>query len=70
IAVKSKVNVVFIDYHLSPGSKFPVPVEECYSSVLWIYQHGKELNVNIEKIFIGGDSAGGNLTAATVSKFI
>ncbi|CAO3639576.1 unnamed protein product [Cunninghamella echinulata] len=66
ISVKAKINVIFIDYHLSPGSKFPVPVEECYSSVLWIYQHGKELNVNTEKIFIGGDSAGGNLTAATV----
>jgi acetyl esterase len=55
--------VVSIDYGLSPEHKFPEPVEECYEVTKWIFENSKELNVNPNKIAIGGESAGGNLSA-------
>lgn len=56
--------VISIDYGLSPEHKFPEPVEECYQVAKWIFNHAKELNVNSDKIAIGGDSVGGTLSAA------
>lgn len=56
--------VVSIDYGLSPEHKFPEPGEECYSVVKWVYENAKELNIQPDKIALGGDSVGGTLTAA------
>lgn len=55
--------VVSIDYGLSPEYKFPEPVQECYQITKWIFENAKEININPNKIAIGGDSAGGNLSA-------
>lgn len=55
--------VVSIDYGLSPEYKFPEPVEECYQITKWIFENAKEINIDPNKIAIGGDSAGGNLSA-------
>lgn len=56
--------VISIDYGLSPEHKFPEPVEECYQVVKWVYENAKDLNIQSDKIAIGGDSVGGTLTAA------
>lgn len=55
--------VISIDYGLSPEHKFPEPVEECYSVVKWIYENAEELHIQPDKMAIGGDSAGGTITA-------
>lgn len=55
--------VISIDYGLSPEYKFPKPGEECYEVVKWIYENAKDLNIDSDKIAIGGDSVGGTLTA-------
>ncbi|WP_026884283.1 alpha/beta hydrolase [Clostridium akagii] len=57
--------VISIDYGLAPEHKFPEPVEECYQVVKWVYENAKELNIQPDKIAVGGDSAGGTLTAVT-----
>ncbi|PKC51077.1 alpha/beta-hydrolase, partial [Rhizophagus irregularis] len=60
--------VVSVDYRLAPEFKFPVPVEDCYTALNWVYNHTAELNANAEDIVVGGDSAGGNL--ATVMNIL
>lgn len=55
--------VISIDYGLSPEHKFPEPIEECYQVTKWIFENAKELNINPDKIAIGGDSVGGTLSA-------
>jgi len=55
--------VISLDYGLAPEHKFPKPVEECYQVIKWIYENAKELKIVPEKIAIGGDSAGGTLSA-------
>jgi acetyl esterase len=56
--------VISIDYGLAPEHKFPEPLEECYEVVKWVYENSKELNIDPERIALGGDSAGANFTVA------
>ncbi|ORX44287.1 hypothetical protein DM01DRAFT_1386921 [Hesseltinella vesiculosa] len=65
ICVNAHVAVLFVEYTLAPERKFPSAPEECYEAVLWIKEHAAALKVDDAKIVMGGDSAGGNLTAGT-----
>ncbi|MGI9658331.1 MAG: alpha/beta hydrolase, partial [Gaiellaceae bacterium] len=44
--------------------KYPIAVEDCYAAFAWIVNNAAELAIDADRIAIGGDSAGGNLTAA------
>ena len=66
MAKQADIVVISLDYRLAPEHKFPAGLEDCYSAVQWISKHAEQLNVNPQKLALGGDSAGGNLTAATL----
>lgn len=57
--------VVYIRYRLAPKHPFPVPQEDCYAALCWVYDHADELAINRSRIGITGDSAGGTLTVTT-----
>lgn len=61
-----KINsvIISVNYQKSPEHKFPIPFNDCYEGLEWVVNHANELNVNTEKIGVGGDSAGGNLASA------
>lgn len=63
ITNKADCTVISIDYGLSPEHKFPEPPEECYQILKWISENAKELNIQPDKIAVGGDSVGGTITA-------
>jgi acetyl esterase len=48
--------------------KFPIPFDDCYEAFLWFSERATEFNVNLAKIGIGGDSAGGNLASGVAHK--
>jgi acetyl esterase len=60
-----EVAVVSVDYALSPEAKFPQAVEECAAVTRYIAAHGAEWGLDPSALFVGGDSAGGNLALAT-----
>ncbi|GGU27894.1 alpha/beta hydrolase [Lentzea flava] len=58
--------IVSVDYRLAPEHPFPTPVEDCYAALQWVAAKADELGIDPKRLGIGGESAGGGLTAGTV----
>lgn len=56
--------VVGVGYRRAPEHQFPTGLAECYRAVSWVSSHSRTVFGN-GTVLIGGDSAGGNLAAAT-----
>lgn len=63
-ALQTPCKVIFVQYRLAPKNPFPVPPEDCLAALKWTWDNADNLGISREKIALGGDSAGGNLTAA------
>ncbi|MGX9135184.1 alpha/beta hydrolase [Rummeliibacillus sp. JY-2-4R] len=68
LTASSKSIVLSVDYRLAPEFSFPIPVQDSYDALQWVYEHAAKLNGDPSKLFVAGDSAGGNI-AAVVSQW-
>jgi acetyl esterase len=57
--------VASVDYRLAPETPFPGPLEDCYLALQTLAARGQELGIDADRLAVAGDSAGGNLAAAT-----
>lgn len=62
LAAHANVVVVNTDYVLAPGHRFPDPVEQVYDVLVWAAAAEREWDGS--KLCVGGQSAGGSLSAA------
>jgi len=65
LCYKSGRMVVSISYRLAPEHPFPCAPKDCFDALEWVINNVDSINADINKIFVAGESAGGNLAAVT-----
>ncbi|WP_264538124.1 alpha/beta hydrolase [Flavobacterium sp. N1736] len=60
---RSGVPFLSVEYGLAPEVYGKAQVEQIYDSILWLKNNASELNVDVNRIAIMGDSGGGGLAA-------
>lgn len=58
----ARVKVLGLDYYLAPEHKFPTAIDQIEDTVDWI--RTADLGIDLDRVAMGGDSAGGNMTMA------
>ena len=56
--------VISPEYRLAGKAPYPAALEDCYAALLYLKAHAEELGCADDRIIVGGESAGGGLTAA------
>ncbi|WP_342387524.1 alpha/beta hydrolase [Salinicoccus bachuensis] len=56
--------VLNIDYVKAPEYPFPKAIEQSYDVFQWMKGKADELDIDTEKLMVGGQSSGGNIAAA------
>jgi acetyl esterase/lipase len=63
IAEKAGVVVVNVCYRHTPAWKWPVPREDAYAALNWVFDNIGVIGGDREKVLVGGRSSGSNLSA-------
>lgn len=62
------VSVVAVNYSLAPEASLDTIVQQCREALCWVRREGpRAMEINPERIFVGGSSAGGHLTGMMVA---
>lgn len=56
--------ILSVDYRLAPEHPYPRPLEDLYQALCDVVERADEWGVDVMRLAVGGDSAGGNLAAA------
>lgn len=70
LARRTGALVVSLDYRLAPEHPFPAGLDDCVAALRWLRARGAELGAGRGPLCMAGDSAGGNLTAATTLRLL
>lgn len=65
LAIHARCKVASVDYRLAPENRFPAAVEDAVAAFRWLAARAEALGADPARLAIGGDSAGGTLSAVT-----
>ncbi len=64
LVLKCGAVVVVPEYRLAGKAPYPAALRDCHNTLVWMYEHAEELLIRKNQIMVGGESAGGGLTAS------
>lgn len=65
--LNSEANVVLVGYSLCPDTTMTNIVEQIRRAMVWLWQHANDIGISAERINLSGHSAGGHLTAMSLT---
>jgi triacylglycerol lipase len=63
-ALELNCAIVTVEYRLAPETRFPGAVEDCYAALKWLFANPSVPGVDLTRVGVMGESAGGGLAAA------
>jgi acetyl esterase len=64
LANGAQAAVIIVDYTLAPLAQYPIQNEQAYAVLKYVAENPDSLNVDVWRIAVAGDCAGGNMAAA------
>lgn len=64
LASQLGICIVSVDYRLAPEHPVPAALHDSYAALTWMHTESKTLGIDVTRIAIGGESAGGGLAAS------
>ena len=68
LAARTGCAVASVEYRLAPEHKFPIPVEDVEAATRWVLARRADLVGAEAPVWLGGDSAGGNLATVVARR--
>lgn len=68
LAKRAGCVVISVDYRLAPEHQYPGALEDCWKVASWVWANAEELGLDVDRIGVGGDSAGGTLATVVARK--
>jgi acetyl esterase len=65
LAVAAGCAVVSVDHRHAPEHRYPAALEDVCAAVRWVFESGRDIGIDVDRIAIAGISSGGNVAAAT-----
>ncbi|MET1133625.1 MAG: alpha/beta hydrolase [Aeromicrobium sp.] len=70
VAAGTGATVISPSYRLAPEHPFPAAVDDTWEALTWIADHADNLGIDLDRIGVMGDSAGGNLAAVAAQRSV
>jgi acetyl esterase/lipase len=68
LARRAECVVLALDYRLAPENRFPAAVEDAWTGLNWLHDNAADFGADPQRIAVGGDSSGGNLSAVVARR--
>ena len=64
LAIESSCTVIAIDYALSPESRYPVALDQCYDAITHVVDHATDFNIMPNRVAVAGEKIAWGMLAA------